>query len=400
LGVEAAELWNSWEGRVIDGQYSLLRYLGGRENGAVFLTGHGGGKAAVKLIRADPQRAKSQLARWRLASSLSHPNLIRIFAVGQCRVQDTGLIYLVMEYADENLSQVLPERALTAEETREMLEPAVEAIAYLHREGFVHGHLKPSNIMAVEEQVRLSSDGICRIGESTATPGDDVWAVGLTIVEVLTQRREALVPDGLPEPFRDLARHCLQPDAAKRWTVTDVSRRLRGAAPKWRYIVAAAVVCVAALSIWLLRDRLPTHNEPVRMVQAVQQKAAPPEPLPVRPPDVPKAPVRQPKREVRVSQVTHAGIVREVLPEISQKARNTIHGKPVVSVRVRVNPAGDVAEAKFESKPVSRFLGEAALRAARAWKFEPGDANQEWILRFDIYRTETKVFPSRVIASR
>jgi TonB family protein len=103
---------------------------------------------------------------------------------------------------------------------------------------------------------------------------------------------------------------------------------------------------------------------------------------------------------VRVSQVTHAGIVREVLPEISQKARNTIHGKPVVSVRVRVDPAGDVAEAKFESKPVSRFLGEAALRAARAWKFEPGDANQEWILRFDIYRTETKVFPSRVIASR
>ena len=47
-----------------------------------------------------------------------------------------------------------------------MLAPVLDALAYMHGRGFLHGHIKPSNIMAVGEELKLSSDGICRLAES------------------------------------------------------------------------------------------------------------------------------------------------------------------------------------------------------------------------------------------
>src|SRR5882724_8652422 len=138
-----------WEGQVVDNQFCLLRYLASSEYSAVFLTNYGAPKpqnAAIKLVQEDPANAASQLAQWELAAKLSHPNLISLFHFGRCRLNNTGLLYVVMEYADEDLSHVLPHRSLTGTEARETLEAALDALAYLHRKGFVHGHLKPANI--------------------------------------------------------------------------------------------------------------------------------------------------------------------------------------------------------------------------------------------------------------
>ena len=64
-----------------------------------------------------------------------------------------GLVYVVTECADEVLAQILAGRALTTEETREMLGPVIDGLGYLHEKGFVHGHLKPSNILVVDDQL-------------------------------------------------------------------------------------------------------------------------------------------------------------------------------------------------------------------------------------------------------
>ena len=99
--------------------------------------------AAIKLVAVDSANAELQLSRWRLGADLSHPHLIRIFEMGRGQLGNIGLFYVVMEYAEENLSQVLRHRALTPAEAYDMLDPAVDALAYLHGKGLVHGHLKP-----------------------------------------------------------------------------------------------------------------------------------------------------------------------------------------------------------------------------------------------------------------
>jgi serine/threonine protein kinase len=125
-------------------------------------------KAAIKLLPAPPEESELQLSQWDLVAKLSHPHLIRLFQMGRCQLGNMGLLYVVMEYAEENLLQILPHRPLTPAEAREMLEPVLDALAYVHGQGFVHRHIKPANIMAVEDQLKISSDGLCRMALKAA----------------------------------------------------------------------------------------------------------------------------------------------------------------------------------------------------------------------------------------
>src|SRR5713226_2952265 len=120
----------------------LAPALRGADESAVFLTEYGQPqrqKAAIKLISAAATSPELQLSRWRRAAKLPHPHLIRLFQVGRCELDNTSLVFVVMEYAEEDLSQVLPERPLTPAEARAMFKPTLDALAFLHEKGFVHG---------------------------------------------------------------------------------------------------------------------------------------------------------------------------------------------------------------------------------------------------------------------
>jgi len=250
-----SEAWKQWEGQIADGRFPLRQYLGGSDHSAVFLTGHAEGepqKAAIKLIAADPASADLQLSRWKHAAQLFHPHLLRLFEMGRCEIDGAALLYLVMEYAEENLSQILPQRALSAEETRDVFVPVLDALACVHRQGFVLSHLKPANIMAVADKIKLSTDGLQRADETVRgrkpgvydapeassgrlSPASDVWSLGMTLVETLTQRVPAwerighadpILPKSLPAPFLEIARNCLRRDSQLRGTIGDVSARL------------------------------------------------------------------------------------------------------------------------------------------------------------------------------
>ncbi len=160
------ETWKKWEGRA-DGKFPLRQWLGGSDHSAVFLTerpGQMNQKFAIKLISADVL-ADQQLSQWRAAAQLSHPHLMRIYDAGRCRLDGTPLLYLVMEYAEENLAQILPHRPLAAAEVTDMLPPLLDALSYLHNKGFVHGRIKPSNVHATDDQVKLSADQIVPFSE-------------------------------------------------------------------------------------------------------------------------------------------------------------------------------------------------------------------------------------------
>jgi serine/threonine-protein kinase len=266
-----SESWKQWEGQIVNARYLLQRYLGGSEHSAVFLTTRGTPpqKIAIKFIQVDEPDAQLQLSRWQHAAKLSHPHLLHNFEAGRCRFGDFDLLYVLMEYAEENLSQFLPQRPLTPAEARDVLTPALQALAFLHGEGLVHGHVRPSNILAIEDQLKLSSDGISflaehadqsnplaadtqqsvpatslrhpspydapEIAKGIVSPAGDIWSLGITIVEALTQHlpasagsvaQEPVVPDTLPALFLDIVRHCLQRDPQRRWTVVEIAARL------------------------------------------------------------------------------------------------------------------------------------------------------------------------------
>lgn len=246
--------WKEWEGRVVNKEFRLGEYLGGSERAGVFATQYGSEsrKAAVKLMPLgtwDQATVDAELSRLQFARELSHPHLLQIFQAGRTQVDDSELIFVVMEYAEEDLSQFLPKRPLTPGEVREMLAPTLEALAYLHGKGFVHSRLKPANVMAIGDQLKLSSDGITRSGQRSGAPrqnsyydapeigrggneaASDVWSLGMLLVMALTQRLPGwdagedapVLPDNAPPPFDDVARHCLRRDARARWSLAEIA---------------------------------------------------------------------------------------------------------------------------------------------------------------------------------
>ena len=111
-----SELWAQWEGQVVDGEYTLRRCLGVSDHSGVFLTQsptYDLQEAALKLVPVIPTLAESQLAHWNAAASLSHPHLVRLFATGRCQLGNLHFLYVLMEYAEQNLVHLLRNRALT-----------------------------------------------------------------------------------------------------------------------------------------------------------------------------------------------------------------------------------------------------------------------------------------------
>src|ERR1019366_5302919 len=107
-----SDTWKQWVGQIVNGEFPLLRYLGGSEHSAVFFTERHEGerlvRAAIKLIPAAPENDELQLSRWRQAAELSHPHLILLYEMGRFELSGVPLLYVVMECAEENLAQVLP----------------------------------------------------------------------------------------------------------------------------------------------------------------------------------------------------------------------------------------------------------------------------------------------------
>lgn len=317
-GCNMTEASKQWVGQIVEGTFPLRQYLGGSDHSAVFLTERHEGeprKAALKLVPADEGTADLQLSSWNVAAQLSHPNLLRLYRTGRCKVGGKDLLYLVMEYAEEDLADILPQRALTPEETRDMLCPVLDALEYLHGKGFVHGDLKPANVLATGDQLKLSSDRISRIGESRGparrtgaydppeaisgklTPAADVWSLGTTLVEVMTQhlpdwepggQREPAIPADLPAPYQEIARQCLRLEPQRRASIVEIAARLNSRAVAAAASSSISPMASAAAAIPNLQaatgPALPTRSEPSAPVTQPPRAAARLQSAPHRPP--------------------------------------------------------------------------------------------------------------------
>lgn len=420
--MNSAIISSDWAGRTIAERYTLLRWLGGSAAGGVFLTeipGSSSPRAAIKLVPAAAAHAEIREAAW-AAATLSHPHLMRLFDSGPCEIDDAALFYTVTEYTDENLAQILPDRPLTAEETAEMLDPVLDALSYLHGKGFVHGHLKPSNIMVVDDRLKLSVDKLEAVGKpgmhfqppgihhapecatAAIAPAADVWSLGVVVVEALTQQppvwdpavaSEPVVPESIPQPFAEIARECLRRDPLRRCTLGDIRARLHPdlavplaqpittgrTAPvrsRARMLIGAAILLILVIAF----VRLQSHRS--RSSPAVEGQQVP---------------------EARTDRgATRKGTVSErVMPDVPRSASSTIWGTVGVKIRVTANAKGRVSAATFESAGPSRYFANLALQAARKWRFRSARVHGRavasvWILQFQFRNDATTVEPVEV----
>jgi TonB family protein len=335
--MNAAAVRPEWVGSFAGGRFPLLRWLGGSQDAGVFLTelGEPGQKAIIKLIPADAEDAEAREAAWAAAEALSHPNLMKVYAHGRYQIDDVPCLYVVTEFADEVLAEILSERPLTTQETRDLLSPVLDALSYLHAKGLVHGRLRPSNIMAAGDRLKLSTDGLSFAGASagprsaqtvydapkaelgTIAPAADIWSLGATLVEILTKyppvwnrarAAEPTVPESMPEPFASIARKCLRSDPARRSTIEAIAARLEpakspsrsqekpeAASPARRRVAvlfAVVALVLAGIGIWYA---LSHRAQPPSATQEAQNApAATPAPAPSATPAVATGPATNP----------------------------------------------------------------------------------------------------------
>jgi TonB family protein len=311
--------------------------------------------------------------------------------------------------------------------------------------------------------------------------------VGVTLVEVLTQRLPAWEFKGqeepelprMPAPFGDIAKQCLRRDPQARCTLAEIATRLdpdapplgrvqaavkpaavaapvepvraaapvpvpvpaaippkpvarrevaparvpapapaaeakpvaekpraaaTAAVPKRGYAVPAIAIAAVALVAIVFAPKLLRRNQemspdltasaasdqpataPVPGASAVTAEATKPEPAAVPSPAVKPAAAR--KKIVLAAGGVGGGVVHQVLPDVPQKALETIQGTVRTGVRVTVDASGKVVDADLESAGPSRYFSNLAQQAARSWTFTPPTANGEpvpsaWLVRFE-----------------
>jgi len=407
-----------WVGQIVDGRYPLHKCLGNSNRNALFLTqigGEQGVKAVIKLVPANSCDAEAQLAMWRRAAKLSHPSLIRILDGGRCWLNGNELIFLVSEYAEENLGEVLPRRTLTAAECSSLLRPLIGVLKYVHQQGLVHGRLRPSNIMAVNDQLKISSDCIRPAGEAKGLGGTgaydapelksgrissaaDVWSLGAILAEGLTPKSTS--PNGahktLPKPFADIVRHSMRQDPASRWTLGEIEAALDG-----NVVAASRQVSPAGES---LRRYLPAILAVVLLLIVVAiyglvHGSGSHAPVPATKPNLAPAPVTAEPAATTTTAAptasqpaTTAGAVSlEVSPAASPSSLRTIHGRIKVRVRVEVDAAGNVTGEKLVNSGPSKYFSRLSMQAAQQWKFTPPTQNgaavpSQWTILFEFMR--------------
>jgi hypothetical protein len=272
------QFWNELEGQTIDRLYPLRRLVRSEGRSAWFETAIGeelSTPATISLTEALTD-ADEVTARLKAAQNLKHPNLVSITNVGQVRVDNTLIVYAVMEHIEQSLSDVLQTQTLTVDEGREVAEALVGALTAIHQKGMSHGHVEAASVLATEETVKLRSD--C-LQTNAAGQAEDVAGIGTTLFHAFTQRKALTATDAqinrIPAPFAEIIRNSF----AKRWTLGQIANALKPGQPVAQAVPPAPV--------------RPQPPAPVRPASPVRPPAAAPV-RPAAPPQPPATPEHDP----------------------------------------------------------------------------------------------------------
>jgi len=218
------ELWTEYEGSIIDSAFPLNKLLLPEGRSAFFATFNANGDPTVIRLIACHFDAEEILARWRGVKALGHPNILRLEQFGQLTLDDTTVVYAVMEPVDANLAEVITDQRLSVPEALQLASSLTSALDVLHAHGFVHEHIEPANIYAVGEVVKLRGDCIRETPEGEAgieARKHDIHHLGVVLLEALEQRQSIEAAGRrvvLPAPFDRIVPNAINSS----WTLAEI----------------------------------------------------------------------------------------------------------------------------------------------------------------------------------
>jgi serine/threonine protein kinase len=206
------------------GRYEVVDLIGQGGMGALYRARDPriGRYVAIKLLRRsyDTPELRDRFSREaRAAGSLSHPNIVTIYDVGE----DDGLPFIAMEYVrGETFADLVCLRPpLSVARKLQLTEEVCAGLAHAHEAGIVHRDIKPANlIVGPEGTVKILDFGIAKLSTSGSTrPGAimgtlnymspeqvkgtavdaraDIFSVGAVLYELLSHQQA--FPGQVPE---------------------------------------------------------------------------------------------------------------------------------------------------------------------------------------------------------
>lgn len=168
------------KGQKIDDRYQIVRTIGEGGMANVYLAYDTilDRNVAVKVLRGDLSDDDKFVRRFQreaiAASSLSHPNIVEMYDVGD----DDGKYFIVMEYIDgKTLKSLIKKRgALTISEVIDIMLQLTSAVSCAHDSYIIHRDIKPQNVMILEDgRVKIMDFGIAMaLGSNELTQTNSV----------------------------------------------------------------------------------------------------------------------------------------------------------------------------------------------------------------------------------
>ncbi|HEY2342306.1 MAG TPA: protein kinase [Chthoniobacteraceae bacterium] len=227
-------------------------------------------KFLARIISADTEALSDLRREIRHGLDINHPGIVRVYDLHEDR--DEHLAAITMEYVDgKTLSELKvgrPDRCFDPAEILPWVRQLCETLDYLHRDaGVVHRDVKPRNIMfTTRGRLKLADFGIASaISEShsrltqvshgptsgtpcymspqqikgrSAKPADDIYALGITIFELLTGKPPFF--RGPPAAILAQAEYDPAPTLADRRAEFGINSR-SPIPPEWEETIAACL---------------------------------------------------------------------------------------------------------------------------------------------------------------